>query len=181
MNNSETTFAKLPLEEKAKSLKHIVNIVYELDLMESTRDREHVDARATFMKIMKDEGYSFTAIGKMLNKNHATIINALRDLDWIIENEKTFRKKYLEIKRLYHSNTSLLEMKTELELKNSIISLNNEINLLHLENIRLKKENELFKRSESRFSSLHKLVNERTKEKDVDVVYKKLNTIYNGL
>jgi hypothetical protein len=181
MNNLQAEDFLKAKKEKQNNLKKIINIVYELDLMESTRARRHVDARSIFSKVMFDEGYGYTDIGRILNKNHASIIHAVRSANWLIENVKDFQKNYLEIIQAYNSDINILDMKNEIELKNSIISLNSQINLLHLENMRLKKENELIKNNESKFGILHNLVNERTKEKDIPVVHRKLNTIYNGL
>jgi len=181
MNNLEALEFLKAKKEKQNNLKEIINIIYELDLMKPTRARRHVDARSIFSKIMFDEGHGYTDIGKILNKNHATIIHNVRSANWLVENVGDFKKKYLEILKVYNSDIKILDMKNEIELKNSIISLNSQINLLHLENMRLKKQNQFLKNNESKFGLLHNLVNERTKEKDIPVVLRKLNTIYNGL
>lgn len=166
---------------KAATLKNIINSVYELDLMEKCRRTEYTDARLTFMSIMYDEGYGYSDIGRMLNKNHATIIHCLKSSDWMLKNEKSFISKYHIVKEVYNSSDKLLEHKSNLQLKNLVILANNQIKMLNLDNACLKDECKAFREREGRFSSLFKLIDERTKEKDIPVIYRKLNTIYNGL
>lgn len=166
---------------RAITLKNIINSVYELDLMEKCRRREYTDARLTFMRIMYDDGFGYTDIGRMLNKNHATIIHGLKSSDWMLKNEKSFISNYHMIKEVYNSNDKLLDYKSNLQLKNLVILANNQIKMLNLDNARLKDECKAFREREGRFSSLFKLIDERTKDKDIPVIYRKLNTIYNGL
>jgi hypothetical protein len=166
---------------QAITLKNIVNSVYELDLMDKCRRREYTDARLTFMSIMYDEGYGYTAIGRMIGKNHATIIHCLKSLDWMLKNEKSFISKYHIVKEVYNSHDMLLEHKSSLQLKNLLILANNQIKMLNLDNASLKDECKSFREREGRFSSLFELITERTKDKDIPVIHRKLNTIYNGL
>ena len=113
MNNFETN-----RKTKAATLKNIINSVYELDLMEKCRRREYTDARLTFMRIMYDEGYGYSDIGRMIDKNHATIIHCLKSSDWMLKNEKSFISKYHIVKEVYNSSDKLLEHKSNLQLKN---------------------------------------------------------------
>ncbi len=168
-------------KEKVKTLKFLVSAVFELDLMNKSRLRKYTEARSPFMAIMRDEGYTLSDIGEMLEKNHATVVYGLRSFQWAVKTEHKFREKHLEVKRLYDSNESLIDLKSEFELKKSIISLNNEIKLLHLENMSLKKDNQLLKNSHSKYKDLYKLIEERTRERDIPLIYRKLNMIYNGL
>ena len=62
-----------------------------------------------------------------------------------------------------------------------LILANNQIKMLNLDNASLKDECKSFREREGRFSSLFELINERTKDKDIPVIHRKLNTIYNGL
>lgn len=76
-------------------LKNVVEEYYELDLTLNTRQRTHVEARAIYFRLLRDKTkMSLEAIGKTVNRDHATVLYANRKLkDWIQYDSK-IKKEY---------------------------------------------------------------------------------------
>ena len=49
-------------------LKFMVNFVFDVDIISKKRKREYVDARMVFSKILNDNGFGPSIIGKYLKK-----------------------------------------------------------------------------------------------------------------
>tara|TARA_R100000900_G_scaffold32758_2_gene26403 strand:- start:906 stop:1388 length:483 start_codon:yes stop_codon:yes gene_type:complete len=84
MNNSELKTSPLSnLEsatEMAKKICDKINITYE-EMQSRTRIQEVVAARQSIWYVFhKEYGMTFTSIGKIFNKDHATIIHGVRKL-----------------------------------------------------------------------------------------------------
>ena len=84
MNNSEIKTSPLSnLEsatEMAKKICDKLNVTYE-DAQSSTRIQEVVAARHSIWYVFhKEYGMTFTSVGKIFNKDHATIVHGVRKL-----------------------------------------------------------------------------------------------------
>ena len=94
-------------------IKNAVQSRFNIFLDVKSRRREHVYARAIYYKLAKD----FTieplhAIGKEVNRNHATVVNGLKIFVNIIDNfwEKEYFNIYLDLKK-HIKNKITLETK----------------------------------------------------------------------
>jgi hypothetical protein len=83
------------------SLKQIVNLVFFVDIEDTTRKRRIVDARRAYSKILKDAGFSHQHIGDSLNKNHATIIHYVNSIDDLLKYDSVFERKFMLAKRQF--------------------------------------------------------------------------------
>lgn len=91
----------------------IINNEYGLDILESTRDKYRVEARVIFSKIMKSQcNYGYTKIGRVLHKNHATIIYYIKIFDDWFDYDQLFRDRYLKILDVYSSRAELKDINT---------------------------------------------------------------------
>ena len=64
-----------------KSIRNIVEKHFGIDISNKTRKFEYVFARACYYKICRDfGGYQYNKIAKTLNKNHATVLHALKQI-----------------------------------------------------------------------------------------------------
>jgi len=68
-------------EQESSKLKEIINLEFDLDIMEPSRERRYVDSRMVYSLVLKNRGYSYTEIGKSINKTHSTILYYLRDIN----------------------------------------------------------------------------------------------------
>lgn len=68
------------------------------DLHKPDRHREKNYARIILASILREENTPYEYIGKMMHRNHATIINMMKNYEWL-KNYSDFRKLEAEIKR----------------------------------------------------------------------------------
>ena len=63
-----------------QELTEIIKSVFNEDVKDITRRREIVDARIVFSKILRERGYTHSAIGRFLRKDHSTILSYMRSM-----------------------------------------------------------------------------------------------------
>ena len=85
------------IDDKTKLLKEIIERIFEVDLLDTKRKRIFVDARLVFCYIMKDRGFTFTYIGKILDKNHATIINYIGNAKGYFKTDPILKHRYNQV------------------------------------------------------------------------------------
>ena len=56
------------IQKESEQLIAIVNTEFNLDILKKCRQRPYVDARRVYTQVMRDRGYSLTAIGRSLGK-----------------------------------------------------------------------------------------------------------------
>ena len=60
------------------------------------RLRPLVDARKMVSYFLRDQGWTYKAIGQVMNRDHATAVHHVRSLFWLMETEDHMRRKYTE-------------------------------------------------------------------------------------
>jgi chromosomal replication initiation ATPase DnaA len=74
---------------------NIANIINELRSLDAvSRDREKVYRRIILAKILTDAGLYFSEVGRIMNKNHATVIYYKKQFENLM--------KYRDFKLLYN-------------------------------------------------------------------------------
>jgi len=86
MNNNDI----IPTNHKA--LRDSVNYHFQCDINSRCRERRFVNARMTFAWMMKKRGYSLSSIGRMMGRNHATIIHYLKNVEWYVKTDFEFKE-----------------------------------------------------------------------------------------
>jgi hypothetical protein len=133
-------------------VREIVNTVFDLDITENTRQRDYVEARAVYYKILRThERMSLSRISGSLRRNHATVIHSLNTFEMMIKHNADLEAMYRKCLMLYFEETG----KT------------------HLDEYR-----ELFYSPIHKENKLHKLC-DRVPEELVDNVYIRLEAIVN--
>jgi len=170
-------------EKKTESeiIEEVVNRHFRLNLRRNTRQRPYVNARATMSYLLRQKGYSLQAIGRILNKNHATIINLTKNFEWYLKSDPEFRHIYQNIAYEIAENDDAIYEKEEKEIIKEIFSLRNQNKLLNSQIERLTLEQEKTKSNKVKYQKIFEMIEERTRDGYEDEVLKKLNAIYNGL
>lgn len=116
-------------EEEVSELKRIVKDVFLVDLEVNNRKREVVDARKVYSKILRDNGYSYELIGKTINKDHATVIHYVKNIEHIIYYDKLLMEKYIACKNIFVKKREFIseQLKKDVDLYVTIIRLTNEL------------------------------------------------------
>lgn len=100
-----------------------VNDSLEIDINTSTRKRDFVQGRFLFMKLAKELNprVSYSKIGQVLKKNHATVMHGIKTMDDIIKFKQdkelinTYNEMYNEL------NNQLIISKTRFDRTKMIV------------------------------------------------------------
>ena len=89
-------------------VREIVEDYYKLDITKVTRRRPYIEARAIYYKLLRDNThYSLSAIGKTMEKDHATVLYFTRKAkDWI-KFDKEFEQDYLALSERFNKAKEL--------------------------------------------------------------------------
>lgn len=99
MNSIEEAIQNKQTKQVAKT---IVNNYFGLDISRNTRQRRYVVARSIFYKILRyNTKMSFQDIADTFNKNHATVLHAIKQLDGYMEFDSSLKIDYITINDLF--------------------------------------------------------------------------------
>lgn len=169
--------------KKFDELKEIVNRYYGIDCMKVCRDRVYVDARMVLYQILRDLKCSYTHIGNLVNRNHATIINALRKFETYIKYDPDLLKAYQDISDIYFTSTeeNPIFFMSNKELISLAISLEKQNKSLHLINTEL---NLNLNKYQIKYGNIIDVLESSRKTEDKEVreyIKDKLKTVLNGI
>lgn len=83
------------LKEEIKFIGSIVSRVTGANPFSNDRKRDNVDARFILFKLSRDFlNASYQKIGKILNRDHATVLYGCRQVDQLVKIDKNFRRDY---------------------------------------------------------------------------------------
>ena len=173
-----------------KEVQHLIDLVnkeFDCNVKDKNRYADNVYARMTFGSIMRDKGSSYQSIGKHLDRNHATIIHYIKNMETYRKTDKVFDRRYRMVR-----DKHLIEYGPEYDapeyspekyskLINEVISLNKEKKELHLEIERISLENKNYAAPASRVQELIDIVTQRTRSGREEETANNLNRWYNGL
>ena len=104
-----------------KELIKIVNEVFLVDLTLNNRKRETVDARKVYSKILRDSEYSYEFIGKTINKDHATIIHYIKNIDHLLSYDQALKDKYIVCKNIFTGEPVSSQVKKDVDIKEKLL------------------------------------------------------------
>ena len=127
-----------------------VETITNCDVLERTRQREYVQARSIFYRFARDNKQTLQAIGKFLERDHATVMHSLKKFEQDVEYDSVFRANYNAVKDILGNldvkgcedatetlleayemrNTYLIEQNAELRAKLSRLTSDDTINEL---------------------------------------------------
>jgi len=119
---------KTDLEKEA--LKQIVSGVFNVDISLKNRQRNSVDARRIYSKILRDRGYTFESIGNSIERNHASVVNYMTSVDAILSFDKGLRDKYIACNNVFLEGRAPLmvdKINKDDDLYFTVLKLNNKI------------------------------------------------------
>lgn len=182
--NQRTKTVKIT-KRKKKNIDYILSVIEAetgLNLLDPTRKREYVDARAMACFIMhRNLKLTLSQIGEIFNKNHATVLHSLKLFDNLYETDYRFQEKFDKIKGIYCKKTPVEE---PVDLKDEHIKklqklYDNKIKVLTLENNQLK--NVKSKYQEHPYADIVEMIYDRLKPNYKDEFKRKVNSILNGV
>jgi len=158
----------------------IISSVTGVDIMEATRRRPVVDARAIFYKIYKDmECWSYADIGALFGKDHATVIHGVKAIDSFMVYDKRIKMLYDRCKKLYYGEQTLDDYLNKTDLIEKVSQLDGRILDLNAYIADMEKEIKHFK--EDPMSELYNMVRIHTPATKIEDAKKKVRAVLNGL
>lgn len=105
-------------------------------ILSKSRQRTIIDARRLYCGILRGVfGLTFHQIGKILNKNHATIVHNVKIHDNFVRILKSYKRNYEEIESMFYLNENYYE--------HEVISVERKMDLLSARlNSLIEKKNE---------------------------------------
>lgn len=86
------------IADVSAKVKKFVTFEFNLDLNSKSRKTEYIDARSIYYKILYDfYKLTYEEIGETVDKNHASILNAISNFTYYIERDNIKKEKYLKI------------------------------------------------------------------------------------
>lgn len=132
-------------EKQIQRLLKIVGDVFDVDPLKKTRQRDHVQARMIVMKILRDKGYSFSRVAKVLNLNHSSIIHHTKDFDFQLKYDKDLENKYERVLLQMAQGNNIIYQLSHDDLIKYTFSLEERLKKMILSNNRNKNYENLFK------------------------------------
>lgn len=173
------------IESEMKSLREIVNKVFQVDIMNKNRYRKFVDARMVFSKILRDRGYTTTSIARFMKKDHTTILHYTVNFETLVSQDAKLRDRYIVCLNSFVSNREpIIKNFTEKQLYNEISNLNEEIVSLNMKIEKILSDKEKLSKMlniKSKFDSLIKFIKEKTPEGREDYAIEKIKRMFNDL
>lgn len=172
-------------KKKKKNIDFILSVIKAetgLDVLNPTRKREYVDARAIASALLsRNLNMTLNQIGKVFNKNHATVLHSLKLFDNLYETDARFKEKFHKIKGIYCGK---VPVKEPIDLKDEHIKkiqklYDNKIKVLTLENNKLKCVNSKYQ--EHPYADIVEMIYDRLKPNYKDEFKRKVNSILNGI
>ena len=145
------------------------------DVFQRCRERRFVDARITFSMLINEQGIIPTRIGRILDRNHATILHYMKRGEALLETNRAFRKKYVACREEYIGEDPIFYYSTK-ELRRKFLEMQSDCRSLREKHEALQER----VRSSRRLEPIIDMVRMRTKPGTEDEVLSKLNRIYNG-
>jgi IS30 family transposase len=169
------------IQKESEQLIAIVNTEFNLDILKKCRQRPYVDARRVYTQVMRDRGYSLTAIGRSLGKDHATILHYLKNSQVLFGQHPNLDESYKRISKLRNNTVDPIDEMDKLELRHHIYRLRQNLESLSLRLTKTEDRLDNRDRNEERLSDIFYVIRKRLpvgKEKELK---SKLITIINGL
>jgi hypothetical protein len=164
-------------KQEMESLKGIVEKAFDVNIMKKNREREIVEARMVYAKILRDRGYSYKSIAVSLKKDHTTVIHYVQVIGFILTQDSRLLQRYVECKKEFMiDKEDFIAFKlTEKELGSRIEELTNKVDSLLLERDEIIK----IKKSNARLEIIIDMLKENIKEGQEKFYERKLNQIFN--
>jgi len=170
------------ISPSASKLIGIVSSIVGVDILKNTRERRHVTGRAIFYKIYKDlEGWTLSDIGRIFDKNHATVLHNISTIEAYMETEPELASLYNRCLSLYKGEPTIEDSISREELVNKVSQLDTRIVDLNAYIADLKGQIEDLKGGSDAFSELYEVVRMHTPVKKIDEARKKIRAVLNGL
>lgn len=158
-------------------MKDIADAVYGVDILNKKRYRNIVEARIIFASILCERGYSYSAIARFINKDHATMIYYSKQLETLLKHDDEFKARYDRCRDTFMASRTQEIPVEPTRPERTIINLKLQIEELREQRDRLNNTEQ----ENHRLRAIIELVRRNTAIGEEETVYKKMNYMFNGI
>lgn len=156
-------------------LKEIVESAFGVNLLKPNRQRDVVDCRMVFAKIIRERGHTYKSVGNYLYKDHSTIIHYVEQASNLIKTDKKMLDLYISCRNKFLENREPIVLHTDRDLVREVLSLRNQIDDLLSQYEDIKN----IERKYERLSGIINLIELRTPVGSENLIKKKINEMFN--
>lgn len=92
-----------------RTAKAVVSKYYNVDISKPTRLKEYIIARGMFYKLLRDNSHmTYQDIANTLNKNHATVLHSVKNIEGIMEYDYSLRSDYLSLNSIFNESLNTM-------------------------------------------------------------------------
>jgi hypothetical protein len=125
-------------DSQMRLLGKIVQAEMQLDIYKKTRERAYVNARLIYSYILHERGVTYQRIGEQLGKNHATIINCVRNAKNYFKYEPELYGQYKVCKTIFEDENNPVFDFTHGELLQAYLDIKSRLSKAEAELLELK-------------------------------------------
>lgn len=160
-----------------EELKGIIKKNLNVDVMQRRRQRQNVDARMIYSRILRDRGYTLKFISDSLNKDHTTVIHYLDMSDDIFEQIPMLKDRFDACRIEFLQGKSEMNPPREMMVKAKLEKLDDEIReMASVKQSLIGKEYKY-----KRLSDIITLIDKRTRPGQERFIEKKINEMFNSI
>ena len=164
------------MKNKLISIKRIIESEVGERIDTKNRRRDLTYARSVYCKVGRDMGYSLSAIGNVINRDHATVLHNLRVVFPFGQNENAYKKLYKTMTAVANKMAEEEELDAEREF-NIVKELSKKLEKLHKENASLCHKLQLVENENSIFLKMIEGLN----EEELKEIYDKLEIMVKAI
>lgn len=161
------TIDKITKENQSINIaRKVVEDYFSVDIGKNTREKQYITARSYFYKLLRDNtNMTLSRIGKVFNKNHATVLHSIKQLEGHINYDNYIETEYLSLNSIFldYIDVELLSKYDSVEAENQregYYELMCDFKELSRKYNTLKKDYSNLSRSSSKLSIKHKKLSE---------------------
>lgn len=156
------------MKSRLISIKRIIENEIGERIDTKNRRRDLTYARAIFCRTGRDMGLSLSAIGKVINRDHATVLHTLNNVYHHAEKEAYYKRLYEVLKVVVDEGAQTEEVKDKFDATKELAEM---IHELQKDNDALRYKLVLIERNKDKFTELF----EGLMQEEIDEVYNKLS------
>jgi hypothetical protein len=161
--------------DEVKRLAEIVRNGFDSDVYTRCRKRHHVDGRIAFALLLREQGLGCSEIGKILNRNHATVLHYWNRGEALMETDKIFLKRFVKCREEYAGKEPVYYYSSR-ELRKKFIEMRNERNKMFVELQAYRQQ----AKEDRHLEDIFNVIRWRTKRDKLEETLLKINRLYNG-
>jgi len=162
--------------DEIRRLADICHMIFNVDVFVSCRERAFVDARIVFSALLREQGIGPSRIGRILGRDHATVLHYFRKAEALLETDKIFRKRFVTAREQYIGEDPVFYY-TSPELRKRFMDMRQE---LEETREKLEEAREQLK-YDQRLKPIIDMVRIRTKRGEEEEIANRINRVYNGI